>query len=59
MGKRYVQHSDMCGCERCALQWDRENPGPVFDAIEDPNVCGDCGWDLEDCRCWEDDGRDT
>ncbi len=57
MGKRYIQHDDMCGCERCAKQWDREDgPSPVFDTIEDPNVCDHCGWDVEDCRCWDDPG---
>ena len=61
MGKRYVQHSDMCGCERCALQWERENPQPVFDAVEDPDVldCGCDAWRGCDCAQWDfDDGPD-
>lgn len=38
MGKRYVEHSDMCGCERCALEWEREDgPRKVFDVVEDPD----------------------
>lgn len=37
MGKRYVAHSDMCGCRRCALQWEKENPQPVYDEIDDPD----------------------
>jgi hypothetical protein len=60
MGKRYVQHSDLCGCERCARQWERENPQPVFDEVEDPNVL-DCGCDaLRGCDCgyWDDPGDD-
>lgn len=54
MGKRYVQHSDMCGCERCAAQWETENPQPVFDAIEDPDYL-DCGCERGYCDCarWE------
>lgn len=53
MGKRYVQHSDMCGCERCAKQWECENPRPVFDEIDDPDVL-DCGCDAwRGCTCWD------
>lgn len=37
MGKRYIPHSDMCGCERCAWQADLETPSQVFDEIEDPD----------------------
>lgn len=55
MGKKYVQHSDLCGCERCARQWDTENPRPVFDAVEDPDIL-DCGCELGYCTCWDDDG---
>ncbi|MNX74905.1 hypothetical protein D3C86_1063600 [compost metagenome] len=50
MGVRYVQHSDLCGCNRCAKQWEAENPRPVFDAVEDPNVL-DCGCDADRCYC--------
>lgn len=56
MGKRYVQHSDMCGCERCAASWDSERPYPVYDAVEDPDIM-DCGCDRFygcDCARWED-----
>lgn len=56
MGKRYVQHSDMCGCERCAREWDHENPHPVFDVVDDPDIL-DCGCEPGYCRCWDDDGR--
>lgn len=53
MGKRYVQHSDLCGCERCAVQAERENPQPVFDVIEDPEVM-DCGCDAwRGCTCYD------
>lgn len=55
MGKRYEQHSDLCGCERCAAQADREHPSPVFDVIDDPDYCSFCGAHLDHCRCWEDD----
>lgn len=58
MGKRYVQHSDLCGCERCAIQADREHPSPVFDEIEDPNVCNGCGGEGGRCYCWDDPGDD-
>lgn len=36
MGKKYIPHSDMCGCSRCAAQGDTENPQQVFDIVEDP-----------------------
>jgi hypothetical protein len=58
MGKRYVQHDAMCGCERCAREWERENPGPVFDAVEDPSYCDGCDEPREYCRCWDDPGDD-
>lgn len=55
MGKRYVLHSDMCGCERCAIQAERDNPQPVYDEIEDEDVleCGchftcTCDYDMPD-----------
>lgn len=51
MGKRYVPHSDLCGCERCARQADSENPRQVFDAIEDPDACDYCGMDRQWCSC--------
>ena len=58
MGKRYIQHSDLCGCERCAIQADRENPQPVFDAVDDPSVM-DCGCDVNrGCDCWDYYGDD-
>lgn len=51
MGKRYVQHSDLCGCERCAIQADREHPQPVFDAVDDPDIL-DCGCHASrGCEC--------
>lgn len=57
MGKRYIQHSDLCGCERCAIEAERDNPQPVFDEIEDPDILN-CGCDAYDgCRC-EYDGYD-
>lgn len=53
MGKRYEQHSDMCGCERCAAQADKENPTHVFDAVEDPEVY-ECGCEIwRGCDCWD------
>lgn len=58
MGKRYEQHDSMCGCERCAREWELENPRPVFDAIEDPSYCDDCNEPREHCRCWDDPGDD-
>lgn len=51
MGKRYEQHSDMCGCERCARQWESENPMPVFDEVDDPEY-KDCGCSIYfSCEC--------
>lgn len=51
MGKRYVQHSDLCGCERCALQYEREHPQPVFDVVDDPDTL-DCGCSAHTgCNC--------
>jgi len=55
MGKRYVRHSDLCGCERCAIQWDSEYPQPVFDLADDPDIL-DCGCDAYrgcDCAEWD------
>lgn len=58
MGKRYIEHSDMCGCERCAVQWERENPGKVFDEVEDPDIL-DCGCDAwRGCDCYDYDPSD-
>lgn len=53
MGKKFIEHSGMCGCERCAVQWDREHPSPVFDIVDDPDTldCGCSAWG--DCRCYE------
>lgn len=56
MGKRYIPHSDMCGCTRCAIQGDSEIPQQVFDVVEDPNTLS-CGCDKDrGCNCaqWED-----
>lgn len=51
MGKRYVQHFDMCGCERCARQAEREYPQPVYDEVDDPDIL-DCGCDAwRGCDC--------
>ncbi len=41
MGKRYNPHSDLCGCERCAVQAEKENPQQVFDEIDDPEYDDD------------------
>lgn len=57
MGFRYEPHSDLCGCERCARQWDMDNPQSVYDKVEDPNVL-DCGCDVGHCSCWDDNGWD-
>jgi hypothetical protein len=57
MGKSYVQHSDLCGCERCAAQGDSENPSPIFDVVDDPDV-RDCGcpyWRSCDCGDYDPD----
>jgi hypothetical protein len=58
MGKRYEQHDDLCGCDRCAHQWDTESPQPVFDVVEDPTYCEYCSEPPDYCRCWEDAGSD-
>lgn len=51
MGKRYKKHSDMCGCSRCAVQAERENPQPVYDEIEDDDIL-DCGCSVwSNCNC--------
>jgi hypothetical protein len=54
MGKRYIPHSDMCGCERCAAEWDTESPRQVFDVVEDPDVCDYCGGEDGRCYCADD-----
>ena len=54
MGKRYKQHSDMCGCSRCAAKADRGDFSPTFDVIDDPNMC-DCGaFERCDGSCMDD-----
>lgn len=55
MGIRYEPHSDMCGCERCAIQSDNEHPRQVFDKIEDPEImdCGCSVWRGCDCAFWD------
>lgn len=51
MGIEYIRHSDMCGCERCAAQWDSENPMPVYDKVDNPDIL-DCGCDAYyGCEC--------
>lgn len=32
--RRYVPHSDMCGCTRCAWAYESENPQRVYDSEE-------------------------
>lgn len=55
MGKRYVEHSDMCGCERCAKAWECEVPYKVWDTVEDPDIldCGCEAWRGCDCGLWD------
>lgn len=55
MGKRYIEHSDMCGCERCAVEWERENPSRVWDEISDPDYfdCGCAKWRGCDCAAYD------
>ena len=51
MGKRWEQHSDLCGCERCAIKADRGDESPTWDAVEDPDIL-DCGCDAwRGCDC--------
>jgi hypothetical protein len=59
MGKRYEQHSDMCGCERCARKADNGDNSPTFDVIDDPDYL-DCGCPRGYCDCgdWDDDDWD-
>lgn len=56
MGKRYIEHDSMCGCERCAKQWEREQPTPVYDCVEDPEImdCGCSVWGNCNCALYED-----
>ena len=58
IGKRYVAHSALCGCDRCAAQWGRENPSQVWSCVGDPDVL-ECGCDLWiGCDCYGYDGGD-
>lgn len=58
MGKRWEPHSDMCGCERCAVAWESEQPWQVFDCVEDPEIL-DCGCSVwSSCNCYDDLGDD-
>ncbi len=56
MGRKYIPHSDLCGCERCAVQADQDNPQQVFDVIEDENYLN-CGCHVDKCNCaeWDDE----
>lgn len=56
MGIRYEQHSDMCGCERCALAYEAEIPRPVYDEVEDPEImdCGCSVWSYCNCAQYDD-----
>lgn len=58
MGKRWVQHSSMCGCERCARECERDNPQPVFDAVEDPEYREDGTHISEPPSFWDDEYDD-
>lgn len=66
MGFRLVEHSDMCGCERCAAAYEHDQPMKVFDRIEDANWCTYCQRPLDACVCayedeydYDDDDDDT
>lgn len=48
MGKRYEQHSDLCGCSRCALEAESDNPRPVFDIVEDDTIDDELDGDYDD-----------
>lgn len=53
MGRVYVKHSDMCGCERCAKAAEAESPYPVYDVVDDPDVL-DCGCSaISGCTCYD------
>lgn len=58
MGKRYVAHSDTCGCVRCAKQWDSDYPQVVYDTIEDPMYREDGTHIDEPPLDWDDDDDD-
>ena len=58
MGIHWEQHSDLCGCERCAIQWQTEHPQPVWDKVDDPDYL-DCGCYADRCDCYDyDEGDD-
>lgn len=58
MGRAFQYHSELCGCERCAKEWDKEHPRRVYDIVDDPNVL-DCGCSaIAGCNCWEFDHPD-
>lgn len=46
MAKDYIRHDELCGCERCARQADSDNPQPVYDVIDNPEL-KECG-----CHVW-------
>ena len=52
MGIRYEQHSDLCGCDRCARQWETEHPQPVWDKVDDPDYLY-CGCHASRCDCFD------
>lgn len=57
---KYIPHSDMCGCNRCARQWETENPQQVFDEVpmtseeEERARSDDAQWEGEYGH-WDDD----
>lgn len=57
MGTRYIQHSDLCGCNICARKCDAGIDTPTYDEVEDPEYL-DCGcsiWGNCGCAMYEGD----
>lgn len=51
---RYIEHSDMCGCERCALKFEAGIKTLTFDVVDDDNY-KDCGCPIDShCSCDDD-----
>ncbi|UTC29988.1 hypothetical protein STASHLEY_00540 [Brevundimonas phage vB_BpoS-StAshley] len=55
MGKKYIEHSDLCGCNTCAIKADNGDESKTFTVEEDPDYldCGCSVWSNCDCAAYD------